>query len=140
MLLATIYGIASVLLFFQHGASSPDPDAACSHKKVRLQLDVRFIRPLQLCKKKFVHIKPLSVFEHKIHGSPKLVGQYGKGFALAVLVAYFAKIPVCGTVSSDKELSRLGKSPAQMGVADLLAGCAVFFAVGLFGAFHQTAV
>jgi len=48
MPLATMYGIASVLLFFQHGVSSPQPDAACSNKKMRFQLDVRFIRPLQI--------------------------------------------------------------------------------------------
>jgi len=68
------------------------------------------------------------------------MGQDGQGLALAVLAGQLAVQLPARFVALEEELGCQGEGPAQMGVADLLAGGAEFLAIRFLDAGGQSAI
>ena len=106
----------------------------------KIQLDFGLIRPLLAGGKEPVQIKHLSVFEHVIDSTAKLMGKDGKSLSFAMLACNFLYIFTACFIIFKKELSCLGKGPAQVGITDLFADGSILLPVGLFGTFDQATV
>jgi hypothetical protein len=128
-------GIASPCVLMATRGTSSGRSCETYARKKELQLGVGLIRPLRSRGEKFVHIECLPVFEHKINSPTKFVSLDGQGLALAVLVGQFAVQLPAGFIAFEKKLRSLGKCPAQVRVAYLFTGVAIFFAIGFLGAF-----
>jgi len=96
--------------------------------------------PPALKPQELILVKGLVVLYHEIHGSSQLMCQDGQGLAFAVLVSEPIEISFPWLIAFQEKDSCFAEGPLEMGVADLLAACALHFAVGFFRAFDQAAV
>src|SRR5262249_13170446 len=87
-----------------------------------------------------LHINSCLALKHAINRPSEPMGQDGEGFALAMFMLYASQafLP-CGVVAQEQR-SRFGKSPCEVGMADLFARGAQAFTRGLLRTFDQAAI
>jgi len=113
---------------------------ACSCPE-RFQLGGRLIHPLRFSEtKELFLVKRLLVFEHEIDGTPELVGKDRESLGFTMFTGEPFEIPFAWLVAFEEKHRCLGEGPLEMSVTDLFTTGSVFFAVGFFDAFYQTAV
>lgn len=74
-------------------------------------------------------MEALFISEHEVNGPSQLVGQNGKSLALAVFVGDLLQVSLSSLVALEEKLRRFRERPAEMGIADLFAGGAIFLAI-----------
>lgn len=74
-----------------------------------------------------------------IDGTSEFVRQDGQRLCFAVFLAELAIEPFSWFVALEKELCGLGERPAQVSIADLLAGTTISFPIRFLGAAYQPA-
>lgn len=68
-----------------------------------------------------LHIKGYFVVEHVIDRPRQPVGQNGEGFALAMFMLQTGQVFLPCWIIAQEQSSRFGKSPLEVGIADLFA-------------------
>jgi hypothetical protein len=107
---------------------------------VGVQLGVRLTRSAPLTMETLLPIKGCLACEHVINGPRQLVGHDGEGFALAMLLLQTSQVFLaCGMIAQDQH-RRLGNSPFEVGITELLARGASAFASGFLGTLHQATI
>ena len=89
---------------------------------------------------KDVEIACDSPFQQIIDRPSQFMGQDRQGLALPVFVLEARQIFVAPRIVAEKQASRFGKSPLEIGVADLRAGRAIPLPGGFLGACDQAAI
>lgn len=116
-------------------------DAGACSSPERFQLGGRLIHPLQILEtEELFLVKRLLVFKHEIDGPTQFVGEDREGLGFAVFTGKPLEKLFTGLIAFKEKDGSLREGPLKVGVTDLFATGAVFFAVGFFDAFDQTAV
>jgi hypothetical protein len=107
---------------------------------VGVQLGVRLTRPAPLAMEELLHLKSCLAFKHAINRPSEPVGQYGEGFALAICILQASQAFLPCRIMAQEQRSSFGKSPFEVGIADLVARGAQAFTRGLLRTVDQAAI
>ena len=115
----------------EHGGQAPP---------IVTQLGSRLTCSPPLPLEKGVELERDSPFQHIIDRPGQFMGQDRQGLALPVFVLEARQIFLAPRIVAEKQDGRFGKSPLEIGVADLRAGRAIPLPGGFLGAFDQAAI